>query len=102
MIKLLIVVTGGQSPSAPTLDCFHSGPSSNPDGRFPPRYASKQELEAAIDAHIRDQAAVQAETADTSPAPTGGDPQNDKNDAEQPKPVDLRTDTEKERDHGVF
>ena len=65
-------------------------------------YASKQELEAAIDAHIRDQAAVQAETADTSPAPTGSDLQNDKNDAEQPKPVDLRTDTEKERDHGVF
>ena len=65
-------------------------------------YASRKELEAAIDAHIRDQAAVQAESAGTSPAPTGGDPQNDKNDAEQPKPVDLRTDTEKERDYGVF
>ena len=65
-------------------------------------YASRKELEAAIDAHIRDQAAVQAESAGTSPAPTADDPQNDKNDAEQPKPVDLRTDTEKERDHGVF
>ena len=42
-------------------------------------YASRKELEAAIDAHIRDQAAVQAESAGTSPAPTGGDPQNDKN-----------------------
>lgn len=38
----------------------------------------------------------------TAPAPAADDPQNDKNDAEQPKPVDLRTDTEKERDHGVF
>ena len=65
-------------------------------------YASRKELEAAIDAHIRDQAAVQAESAGTSPAPAADDPQNDKNDAEQPKPVDLRTDTEKERDHGVF
>ena len=65
-------------------------------------YASKKELEAAIDAHVRDQAAVQAETAGTAPAPAADDPQNDKNDAEQPKPVDLRTDTEKERDHGVF
>ncbi|MCB6502015.1 type IV secretory system conjugative DNA transfer family protein [Colidextribacter sp. 210702-DFI.3.9] len=65
-------------------------------------YASKKELEAAIDAHVRDQAAVQAEAAGTAPAPAADDPQNDKNDAEQPKPVDLRTDTEKERDHGVF
>ena len=65
-------------------------------------YASKKELEAAIDAHVRDQAAVQAEAAGTAAAPAADDPQNDKNDAEQPKPVDLRTDTEKERDHGVF
>ena len=65
-------------------------------------YASKKELEAAIDAYVRDQAAVQAEAAGTAPAPAADDPQNDKNDAEQPKPVDLRTDTEKERDHGVF
>ena len=65
-------------------------------------YASKKELEAAIDAHVRDQAAVQAEAADMVPAPTGDSPQNDKNDAEQPKPIDLRTDTGKERDHGVF
>lgn len=65
-------------------------------------YASKKELEAAIDAHVRDQAAVQAEAAGTAPAPAADDPQNDRNDAEQPKPVDLRTDTEKERDHGVF
>ena len=65
-------------------------------------YASKKELEAAIDAHVRDQAAVQTETADMVPAPTGDSPQNDKNDAEQPKPIDLRTDTGKERDHGVF
>ena len=28
---------GGQSPAAPTPDWFHSDPSSNPDGRFPPR-----------------------------------------------------------------
>ena len=40
--------------------------------------------------------------AGTAPAPAADDPQNDRNDAEQPKPVDLRTDTEKERDHGVF
>ena len=65
-------------------------------------YASKKELEAAIDAHVRDRAAVQAETADTAPASTGDGPQNDKNDAEQSKPVDLRTDTEKDRDHGIF
>ena len=65
-------------------------------------YASKKELEAAIDAYVRDQAAVQAEAAGTAPVPAADDTQNDKNDAEQPKPVDLRTDTEKERDHGVF
>ena len=49
-----------------------------------------------------DQAEVQAEAAGTAPVPAADDTQNDKNDAEQPKPVDLRTDTEKERDHGVF
>ena len=65
-------------------------------------YVSKKELEAAIDAYVRDQAAVQAEAAGTAAAPAADDPQNDKNDAEQPKPVDLRTDTEKERGYGVF
>ena len=65
-------------------------------------YASRKELEAAIDARVRDQVAVQSEAAGTAPAPAVDGQQNDKNDAEQPKPVDLRTDTEKERDHGVF
>ena len=68
-------------------------------------YASKKELEAAIDAHVRDHAAVHAEiaeTAETATPPTTDGPQDDKTDSEQPKPIDLRTDTEKENRHGVF
>ena len=57
-------------------------------------YASRNELEAAIDAHVRNQAAVQAETTGTGPAPAVNGPQTDKNDPEQPKSVDLRTDRE--------
>lgn len=65
-------------------------------------YASKSELEEAIDTHVRNQTAVQAETVDTDSAPASDGPRNDKNDPEQPKSVDLRTDTEKERNHGTF
>ena len=65
-------------------------------------YASKSELEEAIDAHVRNQTAVQAETVDTDSPPASDGPRNDKNDPEQPKSVDLRTDTEKERNHGTF
>ena len=65
-------------------------------------YASKSELEEAIDAHVRNQTAVQAETVDTDSPPASDGLRNDKNDPEQPKSVDLRTDTEKERNHGTF
>ena len=65
-------------------------------------YASKKELEEAIDAHIRDHATVHTETASIAPAPTKGSQQGDNTDSEQVKAVDLRTDTEKENRHGVF
>lgn len=65
-------------------------------------YASRKELEEAIDAHIRERVSVQPDSTDTATASAVDDQQNDINGSEQPKPIDLRTDTEKERNHGVF